>query len=409
MAAVTSIVLLVPAFSQTSSTGSSSGTSSSGTKTTVPAPTPSTTINSTGTTGQTTTSQPIRVSGRVVMDDGSPHSFTDTIERVCGGNPHPEGYTDSKGFFSLVLGQNQDVIADASEVSTGANRSPLPPGIASVNTGSGLSNTPRSLSSDRFVNCDLRASLGGYTSQTLNLTGRTSMDTPDIGNIVLHRMGAQETATTVTASTLKAPKEARKALQKGLDFAKKNKPEDAIASLQEAVRIDPEFAFAWFELGKLQIENGHIPDAHESFEAAAKAEPHWPEPYLHLAVMGVKAHDWKEVAETTDHVLQLSTWEYPQAYFLNGAANFNLHHLDVAEKDALSAEKVDVQHDFPQVEQLLGIIYAERHRYADAAEKLRTYLTMAPNAEDAPNARVQLGIMEKLAAQSSQVSQKDRQ
>ncbi len=47
-------------------------------------------------------------------------------------------------------------------------------------------------------------------------------------------------------------------------------------------------------------------------------------------------------------------WEYPQAYFFNGAANFNLHHYDVAEKDALAAEKLDVQHLFPQIEQLLG-------------------------------------------------------
>ncbi|MEI9977093.1 MAG: hypothetical protein WDO73_36605 [Ignavibacteriota bacterium] len=90
--------------------------------------------------------------------------------------------------------------------------------------------------------------------------------------------------------------------------------------MREAVKIDPEYAYAWCELGKLQFANQHIPDAHESFEAAAKAEPRWPDPYLRLALIAIKAHDWREVADATDHVLHLNSWEYPQAYFFNGAA-----------------------------------------------------------------------------------------
>ena len=352
--------------------------------------------------------QSLRVSGRVVVDDGSALSFPAVIERVCNGNPHAEGYTDTKGYFSLTLGQNMQVIADASETPSGTNRASMTPGIASGGaTGMG-GGTGRNLSANNpYSNCELRANLGGYTSQTLNLTGRTSLDNPDVGNIVLHRMGASDTATTVTATTLKAPKEARKALEKGLELAKKNKPEEAIASISEAVKIDPEFAFAWCELGKLQLANDHIPDAHESFETAAKAEPRWPDPFLRIAVMAVKSHDWQEVLSTTDHVLHLSTWEYPQAYFFHGAASFNVRRYDVAEKDALAAEKLDVQHLLPQVQQLLGMIYFEHHRYADAVEKFRSYLMMAPAAEDAPATREQLAISERLAAASSQMAQKE--
>jgi tetratricopeptide (TPR) repeat protein len=261
----------------------------------------------------------------------------------------------------------------------------------------------------RYSGCELRANLGGFTSKTVNLTGRTALDNPDIGIILIHRMGATETGTTVTATTLKAPKEARRALQKGLDLAKKNKPEDAIASLQEAVKIYPEYAFAWFELGKLQVANEHIADGHESFEAAVKYEPRWPDPYMRLALMAVKAHDWREVAANTDRVVHLNSFEYPQAYFLNAAANYNLHHLDVAEQSALAAEKVDVEHAFPQVEQLLGTIYVERRRYADAVEKFRVYLDMAPNASDAPATRQQLAVLERVLAQAAPLAQKEQQ
>ena len=195
------------------------------------------------------------------MDDGSPLGFPATIERVCAGNRHAEGYTDREGNFALVLGQHPDVIGDASETPTSSNRVSMPAGVSQVNSPSSNSKmSNETLTGDnRIANCDLRASLSGYTSDSINLATRSALDSPDVGTILLHRMGAADTAMTVTATTLKAPKEARKALQKGLDLAKKNRPGEAIASLQDAVRAYPEFAFAWCELGKLQLENGHLP------------------------------------------------------------------------------------------------------------------------------------------------------
>jgi tetratricopeptide (TPR) repeat protein len=355
--------------------------------------------------------RPLRVSGRVAIDDGSPLSFPATIERVCAGNRHAEGYTDSEGNFALVLGQHPDVIGDATETSISSNRVSLPPGISTTNSTSGNSklSTENLTGDSRMDNCELRASLAGYISETINLATRSAMDSPDVGTILLHRMGAPNTAITVTATTLRAPKEARRALQKGLELKKKNRPDEAMANLRDAVRVYPEFAFAWYELGKLQLENDHAPDAHESFEAAVKAEPRWPEPYLRLAVMAVKAHDWQQAADATEHVLHLNTFQYPQAYFLNGAANFNLHHIDLAEEDALAAEKLDMQHQYPQIEKLLGSIYSERHRYAEAAQKFRSYLMLAPAADDAASIRQQLAGTEALAAESSRIAQKKAQ
>jgi tetratricopeptide (TPR) repeat protein len=125
--------------------------------------------------------------------------------------------------------------------------------------------------------------------------------------------------------------------------------------------------------------------------------------------MAVESHNWKEVADTTDRVLRLNSFEYPQAFFLNAVANLNLRHVEAAEKSALSAEKLDVQHQIPQIADLLGTILAERHQYAEAAEKYRAYLLLAPDASDAPAARKQLEAMETLAAGASQVAGKERQ
>src|SRR5215472_5711068 len=88
--------------------------------TTAPTNTPTTT-NPNRTTTPTTQQQqpydmgqrPIFLSGKVVMDDGTPPPESVVIERVCGGNPRPEAWTDSKGHFSFQLGQNTAMMADA--------------------------------------------------------------------------------------------------------------------------------------------------------------------------------------------------------------------------------------------------------------------------------------------------------
>jgi hypothetical protein len=48
------------------------------------------------------------------------------------------------------------------------------------------------------MNCDIRARLGGYRSQSISLVGRRPMDNPDIGVILLHK-DSGEGGTTVSA------------------------------------------------------------------------------------------------------------------------------------------------------------------------------------------------------------------
>jgi len=392
-------ILLFPAFSQIPPANPpNTGTPPTGTGSDVPWLPPGASTDGTPNTNANHDPPPIRVSGRVMLDDGTAPTSSVAIESVCSGTSHSEGHTDGRGYFSVQVGQTIQVTGDARDTSGDFDRTI--PHTSSLGHGFGPA--------DRFANCDLRAVLDGYRSQSINLADRGPMDNPDVGVILLHRIGESEQAITVTATTLKAPKAASKALRKGMDLAKKNRPEEAIASLQEAVRLDPEFAFAWSELGKLQMENGHAGEAHQSLESAAKAEPRWPEPYLHLALLAVRSDNWKEVADVTDRVLQLDSFEYPQAFFLNAVANYNLKRPEAAEKSARSAEKLDTRHQFPQIECLLGTILAERHRYAEAADEFRNYLMRAPRAGDAAMVRMQLDDMEKLALGSSQAAGKEQ-
>jgi len=287
-------------------------------------------------------------------------------------------------------------MADASESEPGFSRFPAMSGTGNGGSGSSARGFGPS---NRLSTCELRAQLAGFRSQTVSLADHGPLDNPDVGIILLHRLGPAE-STTVTATTLTAPKPARKAFQKGMDQAKKKRPGEAMASFRNAVKLDPRFAAAWNELGKLQADRGQTEEAHQSFDAAAKAEPRWPLPFLEISLIESHAHHWQEVADLTDHVMSLNSFDYPQAFFLNAVANFNLKHMDAAEKSVRSAERLDTRHRYPQSAHLLATILANRREWAAAADELRNYLALAPHAADAPVVRKELDHMEKLALQT---------
>jgi hypothetical protein len=179
--------------------------------------------------------RPIYLSGRVMMEDGTAPPEPVVLMLVCNGRPRPQGYTDSKGRFSVALGQNQQVFADASMDSTDM-RSIMNPGPT------------RGISERDLVGCEFRAELPGFQSDVIQLAGRRVLDNPEIGVIVLRRLANVE-GFTFSLTTANAPKEAKKAYEKALSLKKKRKPAEAEVHLRKAVEIYPKFAAAWFELG----------------------------------------------------------------------------------------------------------------------------------------------------------------
>jgi len=343
------------------------------------------------------------------MEDGTAPPESVTIERVCSGSPHAEGYTDSKGYFGIQLGQANGAIQDASEMTDGRtngmgtfgdpNRTvPAPRSGVGGNVSGGAVDP-----SIRLMGCDLQAKLAGYRSQQVSLANHRAMDNPDIGTILLHRLAPTE-GTTISASSLAAPKEARKAFDRGEESAKKKKWDDAAKSFQKATELYPGYAEAWYELGRLQAKAA--PDsARISFECAMKADPKYAAPYVEMAILDVDAKKWKDVVTITDRGLRLDAFDYPELFFFNAVANYYLRNSAVAEKNVRQAVKLDTQHRYPQTAYLLGLILAQRQDYTDAAEQFQTYLKLAPDAEDAPAAKQKLEQIQKISAQGVEAKQ----
>ena len=95
--------------------------------------------------------------------------------------------------------------------------------------------------------------------------------------------------------------------------------------------------------------------------------------------------------------MELDPVDFPQAWYTDAVANYNLKRYDAAEKSARAAVKLDPRHANPRSDYLLGLVLAEKKEYASAIEELTLYLKLAPNAPDLAQVKEQLGQLEKLA------------
>jgi tetratricopeptide (TPR) repeat protein len=304
------------------------------------------------------------------------------IERVCGGTPHTQGYTDSKGRFQFQLDSPVGGEADASDQRAGMG------GLGSNNRlSSGSSRT------SNLAGCDLRAVLPGFFSGTVSLSNQMSFDNYDVGIIVIKRAGNVE-GTTISMSSLNAPKDAVKAFEKGRELLKKEKEDEAERSFQKAVELYPKYATAWYQLGLLQTR-AHVDQAETSFNKAIEADPKFVSPYLSLALISVRAQQWQKALDYSDAVVKLNPADFPQAHFFKAVAQYNLRQVVEAEKTVRKAIDVDIRHEYPQSEKLLAQILAQHNDLPGAVEHLHKYLALAPNATDSMEIRSQLAEMEK--------------
>jgi tetratricopeptide (TPR) repeat protein len=392
----------------TGSTGGSTGSTGAGATT---GSLGRTTTSLPGTTSPTTSPstlpRPIFLSGKVAIDDGTPLPEPVPILRVCNGNPHTEGYTDLSGSFGIEFGNEQGVIQDAETANSGSQMGGMggagTSGAGSGGMGSGgLNSSNNSMTFDRrMMNCELQARLAGYRSQGVILAGRQPLDNPDVGTILLHRTSKSEEGNTVSAKSLAAPKDARRAFEKGLELAKKNKVSDAFHEFQKAVMLYPAYATAWCELGKIEVAIGQLDIARGSFQQAVKADPKYVDPYLELSRMALNDKNWPELAEFTGKALELDSFDYPQEFLFDAVAHYNMHDYDSAQKSVLRAETLDSRHEFPQISYLKGLVQIQHKEYAAAAANLRAYLKAAPDAEDGPKVREQLAQLDKYLAQTA--------
>lgn len=330
--------------------------------------------------------RPTFLSGKVALSDGGTLPEPVKIERVCGAVARVEAYTDLKGRFSFEVGRGQE-LPDASDDSNGGN----------------FGGPSRVRDRSPFM-CDLRVALPGFRSETISLADKQYLDNSDLGTITLHRIANVE-GLTVSATSSLAPKEAKKAFDKGLDAVNKRNTAEAQKNFERAAELYPRYAAAWYELGRLNEGQERFDDARKSYAQAVAADPKFIPPHERIAWIDLRESKWKELADGSDAILRLDPIDYPDAYYLGGVANLQLGNLDLAEKDARETIARDTSHKNPRAPYLLALILAQKHDFEGAVPLLRTFLEQNPDVSDAGTVRQQLAAVEEAARQKASAAQ----
>src|SRR6266481_8128845 len=295
--------------------------------------------------------------GRVATDDGTPVPNNVMVERICNNRVRQQVYASLRGDFSMQLGSRTDSFLDASADSAPQN------GTAAKDSLTGISRR-------ELTNCELRASASGFHSREISLVDLDFGSSIDVGVIVVQR-GTKIKGMTLSAIPYKAPKDARRAYEKGLQAERNGKLADAHKYFETAVEIYPSSANAWFQLGTVLQKENQMDAARKAYTQATTIDTKFLPPYLSLASMAYQAGNWTEVLTLTDHILgldplnhaavttyilDLDPLNYAGAYFYNAMANYKLNRIADAEKSGLKWEHLDLRTHLPHLQHSLAEI-----------------------------------------------------
>lgn len=326
------------------------------------------------------TAQPAFVSGGVKMADGSPVPKETRVHMLCGGLPRASDYVSPKGEFDLDLEGGSQGVQDATRASASASGLPERNALGMVN----------------LSGCVVRAELAGYDSSEIALSMHSTLDSPDVGDLILTRQEGI-TGETVSATSLEAPKKASKAYDKALQESQKKDPKlDKMASmLEDAVKEYPKYAAAWNMLGDVRMQLGLQDQALTAYENAVAADPQFILPYPGLLRLVAASGDMERAAAIGKKALELNP-NMDDVRFYMCAAQLRAGQNEGAITTATEMIDRGADKRFPQAYQLRGAALANTGKYQAAADDFRKFLELEPNATAAGKIQDQLEEWESL-------------
>jgi tetratricopeptide (TPR) repeat protein len=340
----------------------------------------------------------IFIAGTVMQEDGSPPPFGTVIELDCGDTITREATVDLTGGYGFQVGSSNRigrVMPDASDRigedvfnSMDASQS-----LGSREWSSSMRTTPLSV---RLLRCEVRGQYPGYRSTSVRMRPGSIFGYTEVGPILMYRI-ARVQGTSVSLTSMLAPKQARRSIEQATKALKKEKFGEAEVLLKSAISLYPASAESWFLLGDVYQLQKRKQEARESYWRAVQADRLYVRPYLRLARLSTNEQDWRNAADLANKALELDPIAFPEAYYLNALALYNLKDLETAERIVRKGQRLDLSLQFPQMHLILANILSMKQDALGAIEELRKYLKSAPNAEDAPMVRARLEEKVKLA------------
>ena len=328
----------------------------------------------------------IIISGRVIKDDGSPPPFGTVIERDCGGVVIKEELVDSNGNFNFVVGDRHragGLFPDATE--NFSTDGAVVGGTSAYSQRNQQRMLKRNYPEDLPV-CVVQASYAGYQSTIARLGFGQTSGYIDVGTIVIYPV-TREKGTVVSAANLGVPDSARNELEKGRNALGKNDFEKAEKHYRAAITEYPEYAHAWVELGWLYQKRQNYEAARNAYKEALELDKYYVNPYIRLAQLSAIEANWRESEKYSGKALELDPSSFPEAYFLNALAKYNLNQLNSAEDCIRRGIRLDKENKVPKMHLVLANILSKKNDPRGSLNAMRRYLEIKPDASDADQIR----------------------
>lgn len=190
------------------------------------------------------------------------------------------------------------------------------------------------------------------------------------------------------------PKEALKKYQTAAESVQKNDLKAAVAALDEAVRLHPDFALAYNEKGVLLLKQNELDKALESFVKAIQIKPDYFDAKLNFGFTLLNKKDYERSEMVFRDVIQQKA-DVPIVHMYLGMALINLKKIDAAEASLKHALSLKGGENLALAHRYLAGIYMQKKRNAEAAAELQKYLDLAPKAADADKIRTMIADLKK--------------
>lgn len=198
---------------------------------------------------------------------------------------------------------------------------------------------------------------------------------------------------TVSLASLRIPEAAVREYQRAQERLAERDVEGAEQCLRRAVRLAPQFAAAWNQLGTIAYQSGRREQAAEFFREALRQEPAAYSPLVNLGGVLINLGRYQEALELNLRAVReqpqdaLAQVQLGVSYWALGDAARAIEHLR-------EAKRLDPEH-FSQPELVLAQIYLDRGEREAAARELEEFLARRPDSPEAPRIRRQLEQLKK--------------
>jgi cellulose synthase operon protein C len=167
----------------------------------------------------------------------------------------------------------------------------------------------------------------------------------------------------------------------------------AVASLQAALKSDPDNGVAHYHLGLAYDQLGDLSQAETEWRDAVRLKPDLMEAQRALAAVSIRKGDWDALNQIATTIIQAQPM-VPDGYGLRSVADLNLKQYTRAEQDINKAIEVAPQNPIGYIQ--MGNLRQLQKQYAESEKSYLKALDIDPSNSDALNGLMTVYIAQKL-------------